>query len=133
VTYLLDANACIDHLRKGSSSKVSAKLINVPAGSVAMCSVVLGELLFGAKLSQRPTIAISKVLTFCQPYVSLPFDDNAANEYSDIRLHLSRTGKPIGPNDMMIAAIAIVNGLILVTHIVADFSRIPRLKFEDWQ
>ena len=61
------------------------------------------------------------------------FDDAAANAYSDIRAKLEKAGKPIGPNDMLIAAIAVANDLILVTHNTAEFSRIQGLKLEDWE
>jgi predicted nucleic acid-binding protein len=48
VTYLLDTNSWVDHLRRGPNSKVTARLVAVPPGSVVLCSVVLGELLYGA-------------------------------------------------------------------------------------
>jgi tRNA(fMet)-specific endonuclease VapC len=38
-----------------------------------------------------------------------------------------------GPNDLMIAAIALVHGSILVTHNTREFSRIKELKIEDWE
>ena len=64
---------------------------------------------------------------------SLPYDDRAAEEYARIRDHLTRLGTLIGSNDMMIAGIAMANGLKLVTHNTAEFSRVPRLQVEDWQ
>jgi tRNA(fMet)-specific endonuclease VapC len=64
---------------------------------------------------------------------SLPFDDRAAEVYGRIRAHLTATGMAIGPNDLMIAAIALANGLTLVTHNTAEFSRVPGLTIEDWQ
>jgi tRNA(fMet)-specific endonuclease VapC len=39
----------------------------------------------------------------------------------------------IGPNDLMIASIALSHGYILVTHNTAEFARVPGLKLEDWQ
>jgi len=51
--------------------------------------------------------------------------------YGKVRADLERVGSPIGPFDLQIAAIAIVHGLILVTHNVREFSRIPSLKLED--
>jgi tRNA(fMet)-specific endonuclease VapC len=42
-------------------------------------------------------------------------------------------GTPIGPYDLLIAAIALANGLVLVTHNTAEFSRVSGLMFEDWQ
>jgi tRNA(fMet)-specific endonuclease VapC len=66
-------------------------------------------------------------------YISLPFDDPAAEEYARVRAHLANQGTPIGPNDLIIAATALANQLTLVTHNTAEFSRVPGLTLEDWQ
>jgi tRNA(fMet)-specific endonuclease VapC len=39
----------------------------------------------------------------------------------------------IGPNDLLIASIALANGLTVVTHNTSEFSRVPGLPLEDWQ
>ena len=44
-----------------------------------------------------------------------------------------KKGTPIGPNDLMIAAIALAYDLTLVTHNTAEFSRVPGLRLEDWE
>ena len=66
-------------------------------------------------------------------FVSLPFDDAAASVYAIIRAHLESAGTPIGPYDLQIAAIALANGLTLVTHNTREFSRVPGLLLEDWE
>jgi tRNA(fMet)-specific endonuclease VapC len=66
-------------------------------------------------------------------YASLPFNDQAADQYGRLRAHLASQGTPIGPNDMLVAAIALANGLTLVTHNTREFSRVPGLTLEDWQ
>jgi tRNA(fMet)-specific endonuclease VapC len=81
----------------------------------------------------KASAALSQVRTFCAPYVSLSFDDRAADEYSIIRTHLTSLGQLIGHNDLLIAAIALANGLTLVTHNTAEFRRVPGLLLEDWQ
>jgi len=68
-----------------------------------------------------------------QQVISLPFDDSAAEEYGKLRAHLATVGTPIGPNDLMIAAIALAHRLIVVTHNTVEFSRVPGLLVEDWQ
>ena len=133
MTHLLDTNSCVDHLRRGSASNITAKLAAAPAGSVVLCSVVVGELLYGAHRSARKAHTLNEVQSFCAAFVSLPFDDRAAAEYGQLRAHLAALGTPIGPNDLMIAAIALANGLMLVTHNTAEFSRVPGLSLEDWQ
>ena len=63
----------------------------------------------------------------------MPFDDTAAEIYGRIRTRLEQAGAPIGPNDLMIAAIAVANDVVLVTHNTREFSRVEELKFEDWE
>ena len=65
--------------------------------------------------------------------MSLPFDDRAAEEYGKVRAHLAALGTPIGPNNLMIAAIALANQMTLVSHNTTEFSRVPGLAVEDWQ
>jgi tRNA(fMet)-specific endonuclease VapC len=135
LSHLLDTNSCVDHLRRGPNSRVTVKLAAAPAGSVYLCSVVVGELFYGAFHSPLAHQAGNLVLigTLRRQLVSLPFDDRAAEEYGKIRAHLTSLGALIGPNDLMIAAIALANGLTLVTHNTAEFSRVPGLQLEDWQ
>lgn len=64
---------------------------------------------------------------------SLPFDDAAAERYAGLRAGLEKVGTPIGPNDMLIAAIALANDVTVVTHNVREFSRVPGLRVEDWE
>ena len=60
-------------------------------------------------------------------------DDLAATKAAEIRANLAALGTPIGPYDLLIAAIAIVNNLTLVTHNTREFERVSELKFEDWE
>ena len=133
MTHLLDTNSCVNHLRLGQASKITAKLAAAAPGSVVLCSVVVAELLYGAHRSQQKAKTLNEVQTFCAQFSSLPFDDLAAAEYGEIRAHLDARGTPIGPNDLMIASIALVHDLTVVTHNTAEFSRVPALKLEDWQ
>ena len=63
----------------------------------------------------------------------MPFDDIAAEIYGRIRAHLATQGTPIGANDLQIASISLAHDLILVTHNTREFSRVPRLRLEDWE
>jgi tRNA(fMet)-specific endonuclease VapC len=64
-------------------------------------------------------------------FVSLPFDDQSAVIYGQIRAQLAVSGTPIGPNDLLIASIALANNLILVTHNTREFSSVEGLRLED--
>jgi len=130
---MLDTNSCVDHLRRGHASNITARLAAASAGSVVLCSVVVAELLYGAHRSARQQQTLGQVHVFCRQFQSLPFDDFAADEYGRIRAYLAGSGTMIGPNDLLIASIALANGLILVTHNTSEFGRVPGLKLEDWQ
>lgn len=130
--YLLDTNTCIRYLN-GRSLAVAKKIHGTPAEQIALCSIVKAELYFGAKRSLAPVKTRSEQDEFLRLFQSLPFDDSAAEFYSDIRATLAAQGTPIGPNDLMIAAIAMANNLILVTHNTREFGRVPALHLEDWE
>lgn len=53
--------------------------------------------------------------------------------FGEIRAQLARQGQLIGPYDLLIAAMALANGCVLVTHNTAEFFRIPDLPLEDWE
>lgn len=70
---------------------------------------------------------------FLSQFISLPFDDVAANLFGIIRSQLESKGTPIGSYDLQIAAIALAHHLTLVTHNVREFSRVEGLQWEDWE
>ena len=91
------------------------------------------RVVYGARTSQNPQRSLQKQQIFVNRFVSLPFDDQAAEEYSHIRAELEQAGTPIGPNDLMIAAIALANNVTLITHNTQEFERITGLQIEDWE
>lgn len=100
--------------------------------NIGSCSVVRAELLFGARASQRPAENLRRVEAFWRHLVSLPFDDEAADHAGEIRGRLKSLGKPIGPNDLLISAVARSRGLIVVTRNDREFSRVLGLAVEVW-
>ncbi|MBD2596531.1 type II toxin-antitoxin system VapC family toxin [Nostoc spongiaeforme FACHB-130] len=130
--YLLDTNACIVYLNRPKSG-VRQRLTMLSPQDVAVCSVVKGELLYGAMRSNNPVRTLALQEAFLNNFISLPFDDAAATIFGTIRAELAANGTPIGPYDLQIAAIAIANNLILVTHNVREFSRVNGLQIEDWE
>ena len=130
--YLLDTNTCIRHLNQRSKT-ITDHLLNTPESEIAVCSLVKAELYFGAMKSHEPQKTLLKQRAFVERFVSLPFDDAAAASYADIRAELEKAGTPIGSNDLLIAAIALANGLILVTHNTREFNRVSNLQIEDWE
>ncbi|MBE9054455.1 type II toxin-antitoxin system VapC family toxin [Sphaerospermopsis sp. LEGE 08334] len=130
--YLLDTNVCIMYL-KGKSPSINHHLDNLEPEKIAVCSVVKAELFYGSKRSNNPQKAVAVQKMFIEQFVSLPFDDECAEMYGNIRADLANYGTPISSNDIQIAAIALVNNLILVTHNVREFSRVKDLEIEDWE
>jgi len=114
-------------------SPIRYKLERMSLNQVVVCSVVKAELFYGAMKSQYPVKTLAKQEIFLNRFVSLPFDDRAAQVFGEIRSYLAQLGKPIGPYDLQIAAIALVNQVTLVTHNTREFSRIPHLQIEDWE
>ena len=130
--YLLDSNVCARYLN-GRSLAIRKRLQSTNIADIAVCSVVKGELFFGAIKSNNPERTLARQQEFLKLFVSLPFDDHAALVYGRIRAELSAKGTPIGPNDFQIAAIAMANNLILVTHNTREFVRVNGLQIEDWE
>ena len=130
--YLLDSNICARYLN-GRSLAIRKRLQSTNIADIVVCSVVKGELFYGAIKSNNPERTLARQQDFLRLFVSLPFDDDAALIYGKIRAELSANGTPIGPNDFQIAAIAMANNLILVTHNTREFIRVNGLQIEDWE
>ena len=130
--FLPDTNACIALLR-GRNARLVTRWKTVKVSEIVLCSVVIYELRHGAERSANPREEHAKLEIFLTPFASLPFDDVCARKCAEIRRELERTGKPIGPHDLQIAAIALHHGLTLVTHNTREFSRIRALQLDDWE
>jgi len=130
--YLLDTNTCIRYLNRRSVS-IIRRLDAESPDDIVVCSVTRAELIFGAMKSNSVEKTRAVQREFLEPLTTLPFDDSAAEHYGRIRAQLERVGTPIGPNDLLIAAIALAHDLMVVTHNTREFSRVNGLKFEDWE
>jgi tRNA(fMet)-specific endonuclease VapC len=134
VKYLLDTNACVRYLRGGPSTDIGIRISQMASDDeVVTCSIVRSELLYGALRSRNPSQSLNDVDAFLAPLASFPFDDVAAEVHAEKRTELARHGTSIGPYDLMIAAIAILNGFTVVTHNFREFSSVSGLLYEDWQ
>ncbi|MBN1315534.1 MAG: type II toxin-antitoxin system VapC family toxin [Anaerolineales bacterium] len=130
--YLLDTNACIRILNNSSSPLVS-RLHEHQPDEIALCSVVKAELIYAAQQSSHIAENLRLLDLFFAPFLSLPFDDSCIQTYGRIRAELERSGTPIGPIDLLIAATSVSNNRILVTANTREFSRVAGLKFENWE
>jgi tRNA(fMet)-specific endonuclease VapC len=132
VSWLLDTNVCI-RLLKGRDSPVPRRLALVPRREVVLCSISKAELYYGAYRSTRREANLSALRRFFQEFGTLAFDEKCEEVYGVIRARLSLAGTPIGPNDLLIAAVALANEATLVTHNTAEFGRVSGLRIEDWE
>jgi tRNA(fMet)-specific endonuclease VapC len=130
--YLLDTNACI-RILNNTSSRLVSRLGGHDPTEIRLCSVVKAELLYGARHSSRVKDNLGLLSRFFEAFTSLPFNDLCAEHYGMIRSDLARSGRLIGPNDLMIASIARAHDLVLVTHDTKEMSRVVGLKLEDWE
>jgi tRNA(fMet)-specific endonuclease VapC len=130
----LDTNAVIAVLND-RTSPVRARIdAAIASGTVlAISSIVLFELRYGAVKSARPERNLQRIADFLAgPIEILPFEPADAEEAGDIRAALEQAGTPIGPYDVLLAGQARRHDALLVTANEREFSRVPRLKFEDW-
>lgn len=127
---LLDTDVCIAFLN-GKDRKLERRMLEA-ADELILCSVVKAELWLGAEASARPAENHDRLGTFFGTFDSLPFDDAAARHYARVRAALRREGKPIGPNDLLIASIALANDMTLITRNRREYDRVAGLAVESW-
>jgi tRNA(fMet)-specific endonuclease VapC len=130
VRRLLDTNICVFALKR--RPEVLDRLQALSPDDVAISSVTLAELWFGARKSTRSQSTRAAVDAFVRPLEVVPFDADAAEAYAEIRLALERAGQPIGERDLLIASTARSRDFAVVTHNTGEFTRVPRLEVEDW-
>lgn len=130
----LDTNAVIAVLNNPNSPvRMRLDATIGRGGGLALCSIVLFELWYGAAKSAQPEHNIRRLTYFLAgPIEVLPFESEDAEEAGNIRAALARRGTPIGPYDVLIAAHARRRNALLVTANGGEFERVPGLKFEDW-
>jgi tRNA(fMet)-specific endonuclease VapC len=102
------------------------------ADYLAMSTVTLGELIYGAEKSTQSVRNLADIEALAARMDVVPFDSQAAIHFGQVRAELSNSGKLIGPFDLMIAGHARSRGLILVTNNLREFKRVPGLRVENW-
>jgi tRNA(fMet)-specific endonuclease VapC len=130
----LDTNAVIAALKDRASPVRGRMEAAIASGErLAISSIVLFELRYGAAKSTRPERNLQRIADFLAgPIELLAFESADAEEAGDIRAALERVGMPIGPYDILLAGQARRHNALLVTANEREFARVPRLKFEDW-
>ncbi len=128
--YMLDTDICI-HVIKARPEPLRGKFER-SVNAISISSITLAELQFGAQKSARRLQNLEAIAHFAARLEVLPFAEKAAMHYGEIRADLESSGTPIGLHDMMIAAHARSEGLIVVTYNRREFDRVPGLRVESW-
>ena len=128
--YMLDTNICIQAMNHVDDALL-ARLIE-REGEMCISTVVAAELRFGVAKSSARKKNRQMLAEFLSPLAVLPFDEDAAESYGEIRAALEKSGKPIGPLDTLIAGHALSLGATLITNNVREFQRVKGLKLESW-
>jgi tRNA(fMet)-specific endonuclease VapC len=132
LTYLLDSNVCI-RLINNSSLAVTSRLASQQPEDILISTITQLELYYGAYRSAQQERNLEILQRFFSQFTIIPLEPEAARIAGRIRAELAAIGMLIGPYDMQIAAIAMANNLILVTHNTKEFSRVDGLQIEDWE
>lgn len=130
--YLLGTDICIYLIKKRPDSVIE-KLSELPNDEVALSSISVFELQFGVESSQYRHQSQGALDHFLEPIQHiLSIDRPVAAFAAKVRADLNRKGTPIGPYDILIAAVALCHGLILVSNNIKEFQRVDGLQLENW-
>ncbi len=130
--YLLDTNIVSYFVKGVSASLVQRMQAGVDAQDIAISAVTRAELRYGVELMDKFDKRRRRIELVLKEFPTLPWSIAAADEFGRIRAYLKRNGRPVGEFDTQIAAHALAEKLILVTHNTRHFENIPHLKLEDW-
>ena len=132
--YMLDTDTCSYIIRRRPEGVLSAMQAKAQKGDDICISVVTyAELRLGAERSTNARKYSKAIDLFCERLDSIvSWDKSAADEFAVVQSRLYKAGTPIGYNDAMIAAHALNNGAVLVTNNQKHFSKVPKLKLENW-
>jgi len=129
--FMLDTNICI-YIQRHKPPSVLARFETLKSGQAVISVITWGELLYGATKSQQTKMVLKLLDEFATLVPVLPMPQACGKVYGQIRADLEKIGRPIGNNDLWIAAHALSSGLTLVTNNAREFERISNLKIESW-
>ncbi|MGB5599612.1 MAG: type II toxin-antitoxin system VapC family toxin [Thiothrix litoralis] len=128
--YVLDTNTLIYYFK--GMGNVKHNLLQIPPQDLAIPSIVIYELEYGLAKSNAPQKRRAQIGELCSLVSILPFHEAEAKCAATVRATLEKKGTPIGPQDVLIAATALVQQGILVTRNTGEFSRVAGLDLENW-
>jgi tRNA(fMet)-specific endonuclease VapC len=126
---MLDTNTVSEVMRRPDGP--AGKRFKASRDKLAVSVVVAAELRFGALKKQSDQLA-RRIEAILGVLPILPLGHPGDSHYANIRHYLETAGRPIGANDLFIAAHALALDLTLVTANIREFSRVPNLRVENW-
>jgi tRNA(fMet)-specific endonuclease VapC len=130
MSFLLDTNICSAHLKRPSG--LTHRFVQ-HGGGLYISTVVLGELYTWAYRRSDPQKLLSIIEKDLLPDLTvLDFDRVCAVQFGQLQSEMLRQGKVVNPVDLMIAAVALVHDLTLVTHNTKHFQAVSSLRVVDW-
>jgi tRNA(fMet)-specific endonuclease VapC len=129
MNFLLDTDICSAHMRR--PSRLAHRFIQY-AGGLAIPTIVLAELYAGAYKHPNPPRLLVLIGDLLQEVQVLDFDSACAEQFGMVRGTLLQQRVSVSRMDLMIASVALVHNLTLVTHNTTDFQNIPGLRLDDW-
>ncbi|MGO8746743.1 MAG: type II toxin-antitoxin system VapC family toxin [Thermoguttaceae bacterium] len=129
MSFLLDTNICSAHMRRPGGL---AHRFMQYSGRLAIPTIVLAELYAGAYRHPSPARFLGLIADLLREVHVFDFDTASAEQFGKLRGALLQKGVVVSTPDLMIAAVALVRDLTLVTNNTVDFRLIPRLRLEDW-
>ena len=130
--YMLDTDTCSYAIKLKQPTLLAKIQTGLENDTLAISVVTRAELLYGLALVPQATSLKKAVLAFLDYIPCLEWPVPAADYYAKSRCEQKLSGKPIGYMDTLIAAHALAENLILVTHNTKHFEQIEGLKMEDW-
>jgi tRNA(fMet)-specific endonuclease VapC len=130
MNFLLDTDICSAHLKRSSGLM---HRFSQHSGGLCVATIVLAELYTWAHQRKNPASITKRIENDLLPDVTvLDFDSACAKKFGQVRGSLLQQGLSVPTTDLMIAAVALVHNLTLVTHNTADYQHIPGLRLDDW-
>ena len=128
---LLDTNICI-YIARSQPATVARRFARAAPGTLGISIITWGELCFGAAKTRDRSRVNTLLEQFSRLMAILPLPPEAGLNYGEVRAALEKAGKPIGNNDLWIAAHALTLGVPLVSNNAREFERVPGLKLQNW-
>ncbi len=129
MNFLLDTDTCSAHMRR--PARLAHRFIQ-HTGGLAIPTIVLAELYAGAYKHPNPSKLLPLIADLLNEVHLIDFDAACAERFGMVRGSLLQQGITVSRVDLLIASVALLHDLTLITHNTADYQNIPGLRLDDW-